>query len=980
MTPEPFDAVVIGTGFGGAVAACRLAQAGKTLCVLERGRRYPLGDFPRPAKRPDSLPHTARFAWAIDHGLWDVKDLQGLLAAVAAGYGGGSLVYANVHLRPPPQVFERSTGHEEEVMGWPAAYTRQVLDPFYDVVAAALRVRPIPAKLASPAPTALIGRPLPKVDAMRRVATTLHRDQWLFLPPLAIDFEKCVMCAECVAGCQVHAKNTLDLNYLAVAEAAAGVDVRTLAEVTGLRQEADGTYTVSYLDHVTGGSEAQVRGRSVFLCAGAVNSTDILLRSQDAVGMLDESKKQIGRRFFGNGDAISMVFDTRSGPPPTPTAGPTIATTLLYNRQAGSLLATPHEWFVLQDGGYPRWLEPALGLFRGEFWLDRNRVVTGPPTAPRFDPDAAADFMRQAREMGQALLGLVDARNAFQARSLTSTLGLADVLPRQIRGRLIPTLQKFAHDFEAGHAGTVANMTLDEVGDRIQAEHTFQGLLVPRAKKLARPYLLGSTLEILHQYFLKAPRDTREPFTPEILWPLVVGFAQRLFLDRRPDDNALLMLGVGVDAAPGQLFLDDDGRLLASWDLAANALFSSVQEQLMHDVAGAVGGEMRLNPDFVSRQRPVTVHCLGGCAMADDSHDGVTNPDGKVWGTRALYVLDGAAIPTSLGTNPSSTIAAIAERNVRKALADPQSPIFTPTEVPLDRGVPSWPPELTVAEIQRRLGQTPAVLDPIRNTPSTPSPVPDSAAVGFTFEEVMQGFYTRGADVNLAIRAELLATIDDLNAFLVNTQRPVTITGTVFLTPAPGAQAVTYDAKGTLALLRRVDTVVAVQKLFEDWMRRHGTPPKVAASAAASSAVVAQVVPDIGVAMDALLKRLVKQAQRYEMRYDLTLSGPGGPLGFSGVKRIYGNRGLDVWTETTTLEVVLTDAAQAQFGKGKMRVHLADFLRRQLPSFTVTGTRDDDDARIAWAFGRFFRFFFGTLRQVYLPQLETLNPFGDRTS
>jgi hypothetical protein len=132
--------------------------------------------------------------------------------------------------------------------------------------------------------------------------------------------------------------------------------------------------------------------------------------------------------------------------------------------------------------------------------------------------------------------------------------------------------------------------------------------------------------------------------------------------------------------------------------------------------------------------------------------------------------------------------------------------------------------------------------------------------------------------------------------------------------------------------------------------------------------------------MDALLKRLVKQAQRYEMRYDLTLSGPGGPLGFSGVKRIYGNRGLDVWTETTTLEVVLTDAAQTQFGKGKMRVHLADFLRRQLPSFTVTGTRDDDDARIAWAFGRFFRFFFGTLRQVYLPQLETLNPFGDRTS
>ena len=80
-----YDAVVIGTGFGGAVAACRLAQAGKTICVLERGRRYGLGDFPRPAVRPDHLPHTSRWVWALDHGLWDVKDLQGTLAIQAAG-------------------------------------------------------------------------------------------------------------------------------------------------------------------------------------------------------------------------------------------------------------------------------------------------------------------------------------------------------------------------------------------------------------------------------------------------------------------------------------------------------------------------------------------------------------------------------------------------------------------------------------------------------------------------------------------------------------------------------------------------------------------------------------------------------------------------------------------------------------------------------------------------------------------------------
>ena len=113
------------------------------------------------------------------------------------------------------------------------------------------------------------------------------------------------------------------------------------------------------------------------------------------------------------------------------------------------------------------------------------------------------------------------------------------------------------------------------------------------------------------------------------------------------------------------------------------------------------------------------------------------------------------------------------------------------------------------------------------------------------------------------------------------------------------------------------------------------------------------------------------------MEYDLRLTGGGAPLMFKGVKKIHGGGGLAAWTQTTTLVFEIRDAAGG-VGHGEMRVHLADFLKRQLPSFKVTGT--DDDVRIAWAFGRFFRFFFGTLRQVYLPRLEMLNPFGDRTS
>ena len=962
-----FDAVVIGTGFGGAVAACRLAQARKKICVLERGRRYPLGDFPRPAKRPDNLPHMARWAWAIDHGLWDVKDLQGVLAAQAAGYGGGSLIYANVHLRPPREIFAPMVGPDETAPGWPRVYTRRVeLDRYYDVAAAALQVTPIPQPLVPPSPVTR----LQKVDAMRAIATNLGRSQWFFLPPLAIDWHKCVMCAECIAGCQFQAKNTLDLNYLAVAEASPDVDIRTLCEAISIKEEdADHTYSITYLDHIVGGERATVRAKSVFLCAGAVNSTYLLLRSLPELKMIpDESQKQIGQRFFSNGDAIAMVFDTASGVAPKPTQGPTITTTLVYSQNAVNVHSAPNDWFVLQDGGYPTWLEPILGLFRGEFWLHRNRIERTKQRVAPFNAEAAAEFTRLMRNLASAMVGLMDARDAFlDAPRRALALGIDDVLPRQISRQLIPDLQSFALQRETDTAKPLGKRTLEEVAKQVKASTAYPGFLIDGAKKVAKPFVVGSALEIAHQYFFNTRPGTTNPYTFAVLWPLVVGFAERLFLDRRPDDHALLLLAVGVDAAPGRLLLDDSGeRILAYWNLAANVPFSSVQERLIHDVANDVAGELRLNPDSTSRQRPVTVHNLGGCAMSDAFVDGVTDPNGKVWGTRALYVLDGAAIPTSLGTNPSATIAAIAERNVRQALADESSPIHTPGNVPLDTGVPGWPPDVTVAQIQARLRQTPAILDPVSQIPSGSSPAPVAPAVGLSFNEVMRGFWRTGSVVNLPVRTEFVATIPDLNAFLVDPRRGVDITGKVFLTREVGGQPVesAYEAAGTLDLLKRIDTVRALETLFDDWRSRSGS-------------FRGMTDPERGA--DALRQMLAKQAARYEMDYELLLRGPGGPFRFKAVKTISGGPGLAAWTQTTTAVVEIFDqSGTTKIGDGVLRVHLADFLGTQLPSFEVTGTQDD--VRIAWAFGRFFRFFFGTLRQVFVPNLETLNPFGDRTN
>src|SRR5215469_3099593 len=158
-----YDAIVIDTGFGGAVAACRLAQAGLSVAVLERGRRYDINPFPRNWNNPFD-----GWLWSCDQGLFDVKLCQEMTVVQAAGLGGGSLIYANVHMRAPAAVFEH---------GWPRGYDRAALDPYYDLVAYMLDINPIPK---SNLPT--------KSRVMEAAARTLGRSEQFGLANIAVDF------------------------------------------------------------------------------------------------------------------------------------------------------------------------------------------------------------------------------------------------------------------------------------------------------------------------------------------------------------------------------------------------------------------------------------------------------------------------------------------------------------------------------------------------------------------------------------------------------------------------------------------------------------------------------------------------------------------------------------------------------------------------------------------------------------------------
>ncbi|HMJ16683.1 MAG TPA: GMC family oxidoreductase N-terminal domain-containing protein, partial [Polyangiaceae bacterium] len=391
---EQKRAVIIGSGFGGAVFACRLGQArgGRgnfEICVLERGRRYGPQDFPR-LRWPDYLsenplhrtsrrvPDAARLLWGVDQGLVDFRNLGAMQCVQAAGFGGGSLIYANVQLQPPASAFE----------SWPAEYRGpNTLQPEFERAAEVLDARPLPAPLR---------QQIPKARAMRNAAERLGRkpsaenDSDFFYPPLAIHFGEpftnrfgkeqgtCNSCGNCIAGCPERAKNTLDFNYLACAEQC-GVEVRTLSEVLHLeRGEPDG-YVVVYFDHIEG-RERRIHAEYVFLAAGAIGSTELLLRSKQALARGQEDPKSglahLGERFFANGDALGVVFDCSEAAQAA--EGPTITTALLHAEPLKSVhvapgQAVPHNesadganaanaapqeserltWVLIQDGGIP---------------------------------------------------------------------------------------------------------------------------------------------------------------------------------------------------------------------------------------------------------------------------------------------------------------------------------------------------------------------------------------------------------------------------------------------------------------------------------------------------------------------------------------------------------------------------------------------------------------------------------------------------
>jgi cholesterol oxidase len=355
---ERFDAIVVGSGFGGAVAACRLAEAGARVLVLERGRRWDESNYPRKSTDP----------WLFHHarpeklnGWLDLRFFRGMVVAQGAGVGGGSMCYSSVVMEAGPETFRE---------GWPPEIGMDELAPYYEKVRRMMGVQTIPP-----------GQHTHRYRLMERAVRAAGWSDRFGPVPLAVTFDPeysydlpqpldvrhskpwtnaqgkrqgtCVHLGNCDIGCDVRAKNTLDLNYVPAAESR-GAEVRPLHLVTAV--EPDGSGFRVCFDRLEGGRRVpgEALADRVVLAAGSLGTTELLLRCRDRLRTLPRVSRQLGGRWSPNANFLTPDVYPRDAEVEQGT-GPTITGGLDFmdGSQGG-------ERFFVEDDGFPNVLLEAL--------------------------------------------------------------------------------------------------------------------------------------------------------------------------------------------------------------------------------------------------------------------------------------------------------------------------------------------------------------------------------------------------------------------------------------------------------------------------------------------------------------------------------------------------------------------------------------------------------------------------------------------
>lgn len=550
-----YEVVVVGSGYGGGVCSSRLARAGQSVCLLERGREILPPDFPDTfsTARSEVQMNTPLGHLGSALGLYDLQINDEMNALVGCGLGGTSLINANVSLELDSKVFDQ--------LQWPEVYRGgEILKDYYEMARKMLGANPYPKD------------DLNKLKALQKSAETMGVS--FSRPPINVSFEDtvnafgveqkaCNNCGDCCSGCNNLAKNTTQMNYLPDAFNH-GAEIYCEVHVDKLSREGD-----KWLVHFTYQDDGRpvnsaISASNVMLCAGSFGSTEILLRSRSSVLSFSE---KLGHSFSGNGDVLAFGYNN---------------------------------YWKLDDKGEPL---PIFGIGMGE--------------NPNKEP--AEKFP------GPCITGVIDNRDVAPLEN--GRVIEEGVIPGALAMALAP-----GFFFADAQYGNFLAYGIDQAKSRLNDASALSKVITESPDKLS---------EVAYE-----------------------GVMSRL-------QTYLVM---SHDNAGGTLYLDDEDSIRVKWQGAGRSHSIISDNAALKEASSAIQGQFIPNVMWSEpvNYQLVTVHPLGGCAMAESASDGVVSSNCEVFnGTgsdihQGLYVMDGSVIPTSAGVNPLLTITAISEYAVKR--------------------------------------------------------------------------------------------------------------------------------------------------------------------------------------------------------------------------------------------------------------------------------------------------------------------------